>query len=251
MFTFLNLISYKAAAELISEAKRTFAGYLWWIIEPLFNLVVYYIVFKYIFKNPQQNFAVFLFCGIVSWRWFHSCVLRCSNCLVVNHPLMQLINVHKSIFPLSIAIVDLFKFSVTLPLVIVTALLCGYSIEWSYFALFIIIFVQFMLICGAGMIAASITPFFPDFHLVLMTVLQLMMFLSGVFYSIDKLTGWVGFIMRLNPMAVLIDQMRKVLFDNMWPDLATLSVVVVEAVICLLIGFFVLNKFNKVYPKLS
>ena len=39
---YLSLIAYKTYAELRSEAARTYAGFLWWVIEPILNMAVYY-----------------------------------------------------------------------------------------------------------------------------------------------------------------------------------------------------------------
>ena len=67
---YYNIIIYRAIAELKSEGTRTYAGYLWWILEPLMSLAVYYVAFKYIFNRATNNFAIFLFIGIVLYRFF-------------------------------------------------------------------------------------------------------------------------------------------------------------------------------------
>ena len=76
-----------------------------------------------------------------------------------------------------------------------------------------------MISTGVSLVCAALTPFFPDFQLLLSTILHLLIFLSGVFYEISKLTPRMQSIIRLNPLAVLIEQIRGILLYGQWPNL--------------------------------
>lgn len=251
MLKFINLILYRSAAELKSEGTRTYAGYLWWILEPLMSLAVYYFAFKYIFHRETENFAIFLFIGIVIYRFFAGTVSRSAASISSGHGLMQLVYVHKTIFPLSVVMVNLVKFLITLLLVIVVAWLAGMRPTWSYLAMPILITLVLLVTAGISMICAAITPFFPDFQLILGTILHLMIFLSGVFYDIENLSPRTQTIIRLNPIAAIIEQSRTIILHGQWPNLKILSPALAEGVLFLAIGWLLINKFNRYYPKIS
>jgi len=248
---FINLITFRAIAELKSEATRTYAGYLWWILEPLLSLAVYYVAFKYIFHRGTGNFAIFLFSGIVIYRFFAGTVTRSATSISSGHGLMQLVYVHKSIFPLSVVLVNLVKFIVTLLLVIAVVWLSGIAPTWSYISLLFLIFLQILLTAGCSMICAAITPFFPDFQLILGTIMNLLIFLSGVFYEISTLSMKAQYLLRLNPIAAIIEQYRMIILHGAWPDLQFLMPAIFESLILLFIGAFLVNLFNMYFPKLS
>lgn len=251
MGKFINLLLYRSGAELRSEGTRTYAGYLWWILEPLLSLGVYYFAFKYILQRETEHFAIFLFIGIVIYRFFAGTVTRSASSILSGQGLMQLVYVHKSIFPLSVVMVNLVKFLVTLLLLMVVVWLSGILPTRAYLALPLLIVLELMVVTGASMICAAITPFFPDFQLVLGTILQLLIFLSGVFYDIGKLSPRTQTIIRLNSIAAIIEQSRAILLHGQWPDLDILAPVLAEGVLFLAIGWLLIHKFNRYYPKIS
>ncbi len=214
---FVNIVSFRAMAELKSEATRTYAGFLWWIFEPLLSLAVYYVAFKYILHRATENFAIFLFSGIIVYRFFSGTVIRSATSISGSQGLMQLVYLHKSIFPLSVLLVNLVKFLVTVLLVMVIVWLSGIAPSWSYLALPVLVFVEMLVIAGVSMICAAITPFFPDFQLILDTIMQLLIFLSGVFYDTTTLSPRLQHLIRLNPVAVLVEQFRGILLNGKWP----------------------------------
>jgi lipopolysaccharide transport system permease protein len=248
---FLNLIVYRSAAELKSEGTRTYAGYLWWILEPLLSLAVYYVAFKYIYKSPPDNFLVFLFSGIVIYRFFSSTVSRSATSITEGHGLMQLVYVHKVLFPLSTVLVNLVKFLITMLLVVIVVWIAGIQPTTAYCALPLLVLLQLLLTSGAAMICAAVTPFFPDFSLVLSTFLNLLIFLSGVFYDISKFSPKMQTLIRYNPMAALIEQYRMILLHGQWPQVSPLIPTMLECFILLVFGWLLIHKFNRYFPKLS
>jgi len=251
MLKFINLILYRSAAELRSEGTRTYAGYLWWILEPLMSLAVYYFAFKFIFHRETENFAIFLFIGIVIYRFFAGTVTRSAASISSGQGLVQLVYVHKTIFPLSVVMVNLIKFLMTLLLVMVVAWLAGMTPTWPYMAMPILVTLVLLITAGIAMVCAAITPFFPDFQLVLGTILHLMIFLSGVFFDIESLSHKTQAIIRLNPIAVIIEQSRIIILYGQWPNLKILSPVLAEGILFLAIGWLLIHKFNRYYPKIS
>lgn len=251
MLKFINLLLYRSAAELKSEGTRTYAGYLWWILEPLMSLAVYYVAFTYIFQNKTENFAIFLFIGIVIYRFFAGTVTRSASCIIDSQGLMQLVYIHKTIFPLSVVMVNLVKFLITLLLVITVALLLGISPSWAYLMIPVLIVLELLLTAGISMICAAITPFFPDFQLILGTIMHLLIFLSGVFFDISTLSPKIQMLIRLNPVAVIIEQYRAIILHGQCASPEALLLAFGESLIFLVIGWLLIHKFNRYFPKLS
>ena len=248
---FFNILLYRSTAELRSEGTRTYAGYLWWILEPLLSLAVYYVAFKYILHRETENFLIFLFSGIVIYRFFAGTVIRSATSISSSQGLMQLIYIHKSIFPLSVVMVNLVKFLITLMLVIVVSWLFGSLPTWAYLALPLLIVFELMMITGASMICAAITPFFPDFRLMLNTLMHLLIFLSGVFFDVEELSPKIRGLVRLNPVAALIEQYRAVLLHGQWPSLQPLVPALIESIILLAIGWLLIHRYNRRFPKIG
>ena len=103
---YMDLISYKVYAELRTESSRTYAGYLWWVIDPIISLSVYALVFGVFMKRGGPDFVPFLAVGVVVFRWFNVSVLRAANSLIQHKGLIQRIYVPKPIFPAVAVLAD-------------------------------------------------------------------------------------------------------------------------------------------------
>jgi len=122
---------------------------------------------------------------------------------------------------------------------------------WAYMALPLLILTEILFVTGISMICAGMTPFFPDFQLILGTIVHLLLFLSGVLYDIGKLSPDMQRLIRLNPVATIIEQFRIILLKGQWPDLRLLLPAVVISAICIGLGWLIIHKYDRHYPKIS
>ncbi|MEX0875962.1 MAG: ABC transporter permease [Phycisphaerales bacterium] len=247
----INVIRYRALSELRAEATRTYAGYLWWVIQPLLSFCVYYIAFNFVIGTHREDFAMFLFTGIVLWQWFHISVLRCAGSLIASRKLMQQVNLHKAVFPSSIILVNSVKFAVTFVILIGVLQVGGFHPGWAWATLPILLLVEVMIIAACGCFSAMISPFVPDFQHILTTILHLMFFLSGIIYDLSILPDRIRTILELNPMAIIITQTRNAMMYNQMPDWGTLLIPIAQSALLLFISLALLHRFDKVYPKIG
>ena len=59
-----------ATLSLKADAQRYFFGYLWWILEPLLWVGVFYLVFEVLLGTGRADFLVFLAVGKLTFIWF-------------------------------------------------------------------------------------------------------------------------------------------------------------------------------------
>ena len=244
----LDISLYRAWAEIKAESKRSYAGILWWLIRPLLSLAVYGIVFGMIFKNTMPNFLLFLFSGIIAWEWFASSVLRSANSIIANRNLMLLVKVDPAMFPLSVNFVDTVKFLLGFFILFIAVIIqVGINVNMLYLPL--IMGGEFLFCVGVGFVFAAVTPFVPDCMMILTTAMQLLMFLSGVFYRIDTLPVVIQKYIVANPMASVLNQYRLVLLDKTQPDFGAIFYIYVFAGILTVIGYAMIKHFSCIYAK--
>ena len=97
---------------------------------------------------------------------------------------------------------------------------------------------------------AAIVPFVPDLAKIVPPMLYMTMFLSGVFYSQSMIPQEYVSYFRFNPMAGLIMEYRKVMLDHLMPDFVYLGKVALYSGFLLLFGLWILNRFDRTYPRL-
>ncbi len=245
----LEFLAFSTAAESKAEGQRTYLGLLWWLIDPAVSLVVYYIVFEMVLQRGGPNFVLFLFVGLVPWRWLSASLEQSGPALLNSRALMQLVYVPKALFPLRILASNTIKFLPVFCLVIVIVLASGIPPTRALLFLPYIILVQGMLITGCALCLASIVPLFPDLRLIIGNLMRLWLFLSGVFFDVGILEGKLEQTFRLNPMTIVLEAYRDVLLKGQAPSSAMLPALALGCIFAA-IAILVMRRLDFQYPKM-
>jgi lipopolysaccharide transport system permease protein len=247
---YADLIFQKSRADLKAEAARGYLGVLWWIIEPTLYMGAFYIVFAQLLKIRDANYVKFLLCGFITWKWFASTIISTSNSLIANKGLMNQVYLPKLIFPLITITSNTIKFFIVFPLFMAFLLLMGETLTIVWLALPLVLFCQLLLIIACASLCSAIVPFFPDLRSILETMMLFLMFLSGIFYDIHKLSAKSQSIMLLNPMASLIDMYRAIMLRNEWPDFFVLICIIFSSILIFGVSVSIFKRFNRIFPKI-
>lgn len=247
----VDLVLYRVFAELRAESQRTYIGFVWWFIDPLVNMMVFYFIFSYVMKRGTDDYIPFLLTGMVVWKWFGSTLPGGANSIRANAGLMSQVYLDKSIFPLTILLVNGAKFVIALGLLTIFLILYGYDVTRYYAALPAILIVHFFATLGPTLILAAVVPFLPDINLLLENVLRILFFLSGIIFPIGQLGGWAKTMLYLNPMVILIESYRDVLMYQRWPSFEGLGVLLVASLALFTVGQVLIRLFDHEYPKVT
>ena len=66
---YFHYIIFAARSQLRSEVVNSYLDWVWWILEPFCNMIVYTIIFGYVFQAAEPYFPIFLFIGISMWAF--------------------------------------------------------------------------------------------------------------------------------------------------------------------------------------
>ena len=245
-----HLLLFKTLANLRTEVSRYYLNYAWWVIEPVLMMSVFYVVFGLFLNRGTQHYIAFLLVGLTCWNWFGRSVQNGASSIYQGRILMLQVDIPKVFFPLEVFLRDSFKQMFVLLLLLTFLLFYPTPVGLTWLALPALILTQAVFLVGFICLVAAIVPFIPDLKFVIGTAVQLMFFGSGVFYRIeDVVLPEHRYILYLNPVAGLIKNYREVLLYNHWPDWAYLGKVLVVSLFLCAFSFFIIKRFERVYPK--
>lgn len=245
-----ELVRYVVFSSLLSETLRSRLGFVWWFLDPVLYMAVFYFVFAVIFERGGPDFVVKLLIALVFWRWFDNTVKACAGSLVNGRGLMRQVYVSKFLFPLAAILSQGIKSSVVFVVLILFLLVYGIEVDPAWLGLLPILLVEFLFISGVGVLLAAIIPFFPDLKTLIDYGIQMAFFLSGIFFEISQLSPDVQAYFVLNPMAMLIDQGRGVLLYQATPDWLLLGAIAFVSVLIGCLGTWLLSRYDRDYPAL-
>jgi ABC-type polysaccharide/polyol phosphate export permease len=215
-----RLIRYLVQAEMKKRGSDTILGNLWWILDPLLQLVVYVIFVSVIAKRPAPDYPLFIFAAIVPWKWFSSVINDATSSVVKSDKLIRQIAFPKIVLPLSSATAGVVGFLWGLLPLGALLLLHPQRLSLMVVWLPVIAGVQFVFTLAAAILVSATNVFFRDLGNALGHALRLWWFLSPGLYSLASLRDTtfiqhnpiVGVLAGFNPFAVLFEAYRAVIY---------------------------------------
>jgi ABC-type polysaccharide/polyol phosphate export permease len=251
LLRYRQLIALLVVRELKVRYKRSFFGLLWTMLNPLLLMMVYTVVFATIMKAPQRNFAVFLLAGLLPWLFFSISLLQGLNSILTNQELIRKVRVPQAVFPLSVVGSNLVNlvFSLVPLLLMMAALRQPFTLALLFLPASILILTVFT--SGVTLLLATFTVFFRDVRHLAEVALQMLMYLSPVFYDLQMLgqhdTWWFRafrLLLRTNPLSYLLDLVRSPVYYGRLPSLQTTAIASAAAVSALAIGYAIFQRLS-------
>ncbi|MEZ5503604.1 MAG: ABC transporter permease [Halioglobus sp.] len=218
---YLRLIDIMARMALRADATRFFLGYIWWVLEPLLWVAVFYVVFVVILGTRKPDFLVFLMTGKLVFVWFSKSVTQASSSIVNGKGLVGKISVPKTLFPMAVIQEGLYRQIAVFALLIAFLLGSGYSITITWWYLVPLLIVNYVMIVSCAFAGACLVCIARDFGQLISLGMIFLMFTSGIFWDIRTLQDphKAQMVLDLDPMAFIVDAYRQIMMHNTPPDL--------------------------------
>jgi lipopolysaccharide transport system permease protein len=247
---YFSLIDVQARMLLKADSSKYKLGFLWWFLEPLLWVGVFYIVFSLILDSGRRSggdFIIFLTCGKFAFIWFSKTVLQASGSIVASQGLVGKIDIPKSLFPMSAIQESLYRQSTVYLLLFVILIFSGTMPSLNWLWLVPIAIVTYLLIVACGLIGACLVCMLRDFQKIIPLGMMFLMFTSGLFWDINEIGNpeKSELLLALNPLAFIIDAHRQSLMYDSVPDLMHLALVGVGSVILIAATIWFMRKNSK------
>jgi ABC-type polysaccharide/polyol phosphate export permease len=243
-----RLVRYLAGADVKKKGANTLLGNVWWVMDPLLQMVVYVIFVEIVAPRTVADYPLFILCTILPWKWFTTAVQDSTTSVVSQERLIKQIQFPKIVLPLASMTSAVIDFAFGLIPLLAIMLLFPHRISPYVLLLPVVAAVQYVFTLSFGLIVAAGNVFFRDLGNVVRHVLRLWWFLSPGLYSITQLEGAGIFrehqtlkqLALLNPFATLFDAYRSIIYGSIdrsgvsspptMPDWSSLAVLLVVSV---------------------
>ncbi len=231
-----DVLAVLVARDLKLLYKRSSLGFGWALVTPLLQVCIFVLVFRRVLGAPIENYASFVFTGVLVWGWFHASVGQSTSLITSNRALVRQPGFPLSLLPLVTVAVRLFHFSLALPFLFGLLWFQGIRPTPSWSCLPLLVLVQFILTAAFAYPLAALNVRLRDTHHVTTVLLQLAMYLTPIFYSLHSVPPALSQWLQLNPIVVLLDGWRDVIMRGLWPDTSRLVIVALMSSVALIVG---------------
>ena len=219
----LQTMSWK---EINGRYRGSLLGRSWSLINPIIMLVVYTFIFSTVFKARWQDleelgplgFAVNIFSGLIVFGLFAECISVAPNKILENPNFVK-----RVVFPLEIlsatTLISAIFHALTSLVALAAFELFALGRVPLTFILIPVTWIPLCLIClGSGWLLSAAGVFFRDTAQLITPLVNMLMFLSAVFYPVSALPKQWQLPLQLNPVAVTIEQTRIVAIQSEFPS---------------------------------
>ena len=224
--------------------KRTVLGMGWSMLSPLLTLLVMKVVFEQFFGRTVNHYTTYLFCGLLMFNWFSESTNGGMRSLFGNAGIFTKVNVPKYLFLFSVNIQVLINFALTLLVFFLFCVLDHVPFSWHFVCLLYPIATMLLFSVGVGMVLSALYIFFRDIDYLWMVAVQLLMYGSAIFYTVDRFPPKVKLAFSLNPVYRHIAYVREIVLGGTVPSLETHLTLLGFAVAAFLAGACMYKHYN-------
>jgi len=240
-----DLLKQMVLSKLIAGQKDLMLGYVWWILEPLLFTLVYWLLVAVIFRRGKANYAVFVLCGLVPYRAFALSFGQSVVSVSSKFALMSQINFPRIFLPICDVIVNHIKLLFGFIVVIAFCLFSGIDLNYNVIYVVIPLSIQILLVSGLAMIASVLGVYFRDLKNIVQFMMRILLYISPVIYSIDRIPKRFHDIYLMNPIASLMITYKDVVIFGKTPDIKLMFMASVQSLCILVFGYIFFSNHQK------
>ena len=211
LYRFRSLLITLVKVEIKLRYRDSIFGILWTVLNPLINAVVLYFVFRAIFKMrslDNMDFFPYVYLGILVLNFITRSIIEGSSQLHLNASILRKQNVPPEIFIVSKVLGNLLNFYLSIVPLLLYYLIKTYAINFNILLLPLISTVLTLLVSSISMFLSIFYLSYRDLEHLIPIFLNIVFYISPVFYTIDMIGGRTETIIKLNPIVYFLDALR-------------------------------------------
>jgi lipopolysaccharide transport system permease protein len=243
-----ELIRGFAAREILERHKGAFLGIGWNILSPLIQLAIYTFVFGVLFENrwnkgnlPEHwDFALTFFAGQTFFQVFAECANRAPVVISSRPNLVRKVVFPLEILPVTVVASSLVHAAISLGLLLVVLVIVTGTLQWTLVLVPVVALPLIMLSLGVTWALSAIGVFVRDMRQIVVVATQLLMFMTPLFYRIDRIPEKyhvLRLIVEYNPLSVIVENARRVVLWGEMPQWGVLGAVTIASFIIMMLGY--------------
>lgn len=249
LYNYRELLKSNVKKDIRGKYKGSFLGILWSFVSPLLMTLVYALVFPFLMRGSQyDSYTTFLIIGILPWTWFTTSIAQGTYCIIGNGGILKKVYFPREILPISVVSSGMINYLIQCIIILLFVIVNHRPITIYLLFLPLIILAQYLFTLGIIFITGAINVYIRDFEYIINFIIQLLFYATPILYELSmfeaapKLMYWL---MKINPMAVLITSYRDIFYWGNMPHIKGLLVVTVASFVLCVVGLFIFRKLSK------
>ena len=252
LWRYRELLFFLIWRDIKVRYKQTVLGAAWAIIQPVFSMIVFSIIFGSFAKIPSDNvpYPIFVYAGLLPWLFFSGSVSQAGMSLVSQANLLTKIYFPRLYVPAASVGTALVDFCLSACVYVCLMLWFMHTPGWPVLLAPVLLLLTIITALGVGNILASLSVTYRDFRYVIPFMLQVWMYGSPVVYSATMIPAAYRPLMAINPMYGIIAAFRSALL-NLPVDWMALGISSVVALGLFVFGLYLFRRTERQFADIA
>jgi lipopolysaccharide transport system permease protein len=213
---------------LLRDIKERYAGSVfgvfWTFFQPLFFVLLYWIVFSQIMKIRIQSdagdvpFFAFLLSGLLPWFAFQEGIIRGASSIVDKRHVIKKVIFPAELFPLSSVMTAFIHHGIGLFFFLGAFFIWKGGISLlQFFSIICLLVLQIVLTSGLSLLISALSVYIRDIIQIIGVAFQVIFYLSTILYPITSVPETLKGVILLNPVTPLIEAYHSVILYGKYP----------------------------------
>jgi ABC-type polysaccharide/polyol phosphate export permease len=220
-----DLVHYLVTSNLKAQHRNSALGYIWWMLDPLLSVLVYYFLVVIVMNRGGEGYGPFLVVGLVVFKSFSASITNASKSIIRQAGIITQVYLPKAVFPIASSISQLINFIfgvlVILLFLLINKVPLGLSLLWFPY----ILVIHLITLTAISLFIAYICVFLRDIENFLTYVNMLLRYGSPVIWDITSLPERFRIIARINPLSAFLNSYRNIFLYNTAPEVVNLLII--------------------------
>ena len=224
LWVYRELLHFLVWRDIKIRYKQTLLGSSWAIIQPLFAMLLFTLIFGKLARIPSDNipYPLFAYAGLLPWTFFANALTNSGSSLVGNSTLITKVYFPRIIIPGAAVLAGLLDFLIASLLLIPLLIYYRIAPTWNLLLPPLFMCLATLLALGVGMWLAALNVKYRDVRYALPFLVQLWLFASPVIYPTSLVPERWRWVAALNPMTGIIEGFRVSLLGGKFDALTIL-----------------------------
>ncbi len=246
----LRFLTWRSIKVLYAQSA---IGIGWAIIQPLFSMLIFTVVFGWFAKIDSNGvpYSLFSLAALVPWTYFSNALLEAGNSLVSQSQMLSKVYFPRLVLPLSGVLAKLVDFCIAMLMLLGLMLIYRVVPNWSCLFLPVLILVMLASALGIGLWLTAMAIQYRDIKHALTFVVQLAMYASPVIYSANIIPERFRYLYAINPMVGVIEGFRSALLGTGPMPWDLIAIGSASATAFLISGLFYFRRQERVFSDVA
>jgi lipopolysaccharide transport system permease protein len=232
--------------------KQAALGVAWAIIQPLFAVVIFSVIFGHFAKIPSDGipYPVFAFAAVLPWTYFAEAVRRGGTGLVSDSELVRKVYFPRLIIPLAGVIAPMLDFLIGFVVLLGVMLWFGVMPSFRLLVAPPLLVISALLALAIGLWLGPINVRFRDVKYTLPFMLQIWMYATPIVYPLSIIPAGWKWVYSLNPMVGVIEGFRWAVFGKGDPNVVAIGLSLFIIAVMLIGGLIFFKRMERSFADL-